>query len=64
MYWLVLHEITHILGFARPLFDLWKSADGRPLGMYNIMRFDNTGGKSRDLLVTPSVVAEGKRYFN
>jgi hypothetical protein len=56
MYWLVIHELTHILGFQRELYDFWKRPDGSYLGIYNILHIEPVNGRLVNNMKTPKVV--------
>ena len=54
---LLLHEITHVLGFSSPLFEYFKTYP-------SLIKTKTVNGLKRTLFTGPNVIKQAKRHFN
>jgi hypothetical protein len=60
---LVIHELTHALGFASNLYPLYTKDDGTSYAASEVTGTDVKRGKSVSMITLPKVVAEGQAAY-
>ncbi len=63
LYQVLLHEITHILGFSSSLFDFFVDKDNKILGRERILQNKTIRGKIATFLTLPTVKSEVAAHF-
>jgi leishmanolysin-like peptidase len=60
---IAIHELTHVLAFNPDLFNLFIDENGANLSIDKIIRIETVNGVSRNLIITPRVVAAARKHF-
>jgi hypothetical protein len=59
-----LHELSHIFGFSRNLFEFFIDSNGRRLGIQNVVTEQVVNGRLVTMIKTPKVIEAAKKHFN